>query len=114
MKRIAVCAALALAALAQPVGAQPPRTIEITAKRFEFTPAEVHLKAGESVVLRLTSEDTTHGFLSKALGFDEDIPPGAPVEISLTPQNPGRYPVICDHFCGKGHGNMRLAIVVEP
>lgn len=117
MKRMVLwCAALAVAALPALAAADAaaPRTIDIAAKKFQFTPSEVRLKAGETVVLRLTSEDTTHGFLSKALGFDEDVPPGAPVAITVTPKKAGTYPVICDHYCGKGHGNMRLSIVVEP
>ena len=43
--------------------AQEPRVIEIKAKKFEFSPADVTLKKGEPVILRLTSEDRTHGFL---------------------------------------------------
>jgi heme/copper-type cytochrome/quinol oxidase subunit 2 len=31
----------------------------------------------------------------------------------VTPKTPGRYTTICDHFCGAGHGNMKMTIVVE-
>jgi len=93
-------------------GAQP-RVINITAKRFGFTPNIVTLKKGETVKLRLTSEDVTHGFFMKALKLDELIVPGQPTEITLTPQQEGRFTTICDHFCGAGHGNMSMTIVVE-
>jgi cytochrome c oxidase subunit 2 len=94
--------------------AEEPRVVAITAKRFEFSPRELTLKAGETVKLRLTSEDVTHGFFAKPLGIDEVIEPGKTTEVVVTPQAPGRYTTICDHFCGAGHGAMKMTIVVEP
>ena len=90
-----------------------PRVVEIMAKRFEFTPKEITLKQGETVTLRLTTEDVTHGFFMKTLGIDAVIEPGHPTEITLTPQTTGSFTTICDHFCGEGHGNMHMKIVVE-
>lgn len=90
-----------------------PRVVDITARRFEFVPKEITLKQGETVTLRLTSEDVTHGFYMKALGIDAAIEPGQPTEVTLTPQSAGRFVTICDHFCGEGHGNMHMTIVVE-
>jgi cytochrome c oxidase subunit II len=104
---------LALAAPAAPARAQGPRVVEIHAKRFEFTPNVVTLKKDEPVVLRLRSDDFTHGFYMKALGIDGEFAPGKAVDVPLTPRTPGRYTVICDHFCGSGHGNMKMTIVVE-
>lgn len=110
-----ILALAAVAAVASPPAARPEeaRAVEITAKRFQFTPSEVTLKRGEPVVLRLHSQDVTHGFYMKALGIDTTIEPGRSTEVPLTPQAAGRYTVICDHFCGSGHGNMKLTIVVE-
>ncbi len=108
-------AAVALAALAVVRGAQaePPAVVAITAHRFEFSPAEVTLERGQPVVLRLTSLDVTHGFYSKQLGIDEIIEHGKVLEVPLTPAEAGRFTVICDHFCGAGHGNMKMVIVVK-
>jgi cytochrome c oxidase subunit 2 len=89
------------------------RIIKITAKRFSFTPNEITLKKDEPVILELTTEDVTHGFYMKKLGIDEVIEPGKTTRINLTPRDPGRYLTICDHFCGSGHGNMNMTIVVE-
>jgi cytochrome c oxidase subunit 2 len=90
-----------------------PRVITITAKRFEFTPKEVTLKKGETVILRLTSEDVTHGLMVRALKLDLDIEPGKTTEARVTPTQGGRFTAICDHFCGSGHGNMKMTFVVE-
>lgn len=63
--------------------------------------------------LDLVSNDVTHGFFSKPLKLDEVIVPDNATSITLNTQAPGKYTVICDHFCGEGHGNMAMSIVVE-
>ena len=111
---LAILAAAVLAAPALPQeGTAPSGAVAITAKRFEFEPAEIHLKAGEDATLAVTSQDVTHGFFSRPLGFDEELPPGKTVEVHVKPTNAGRYTVICDHYCGSGHGGMKLTVVVE-
>jgi cytochrome c oxidase subunit 2 len=87
--------------------------IEITAKRFAFTPDKITLKKGQPVRLRLHSEDVTHGFFVRPLKLDEIIPAGQTIEVTVTPQTEGTFLTICDHFCGAGHGNMNMTIVVE-
>src|SRR6266481_671211 len=84
------------------------RTVNITAKRFSFEPAEVMLKKGEPVKLVLKSEDVTHGIFVRPLKLDQDIPAGKTVEVTITPQTAGKFTAICDHFCGAGHGNMKM------
>ncbi len=118
MRTLAVLAGLgALATIAIPslrVSADtPPRVIEIKAKKFEFSPNQLKLKKGETVTLHLVSEDRVHGFFQRALGIDTDIDPTKPQEVTVTPTEPGTYQVICDHYCGYGHGNMNMTIVVQ-
>jgi cytochrome c oxidase subunit 2 len=91
-----------------------PRVVEIKAKRFAFEPSELTLKKGEPVVLRLSTEDVTHGLYLKPLKIDADITPGNVSEVKITPDQVGKFVAICDHFCGSGHGNMHMVInVVE-
>ncbi len=91
-----------------------PKVIEITAKKFEFTPNEITLKKGETVILRLTSTDRVHGFFSKPLKVDTDITPDKTTDVAVTPDAVGDFTIICDHYCGTGHGNMKMkATVVE-
>ena len=89
-----------------------PKVIEITAKKFEFTPDQITLKKGEPVILRLTSSDRVHGFMAKSLKIDTDIPAGRTTDVAITPDTAGDYPVICDHYCGIGHGNMKMKVSV--
>jgi cytochrome c oxidase subunit II len=92
--------------------AEPP-VVEITAKRFAFTPDTVHLKKDQTVKIRLHSEDVTHGFFMRALKIDSEIEPGKTTDIEVTPHVAGTFTTICDHFCGANHGNMKMTIVVE-
>src|SRR6202167_2315251 len=62
-----------------------PKVIEITARKFDFTPNEITLKKGEPVILRLTTADRVHGFMSKPLKFDTDIAVGKTTEVAITP-----------------------------
>jgi cytochrome c oxidase subunit 2 len=89
-----------------------PKVIEITAKKFEFTPSEITLKRGQPVILRVTSSDRVHGFFSKALKFDTDILPGKTIDVAVTPDTAGDFTIICDHYCGTGHGNMKMKATV--
>ncbi len=59
-------ACLAMATLGRTQGtegndAAAVKVIEISAKKYEFTPAEVRVKKGERVQLKVHSVDTTHG-----------------------------------------------------
>ena len=110
---LAVVAGLPAAATPRARAEAGPRVVVITAKRFEFSPNEITLKKGETVKLQLKSEDVTHGFFLRPLGIDTDIPAGQTAEVTVTPQEVGRYRAICDHFCGAGHGGMKMTIVVE-
>ena len=89
-----------------------PKVIEITAKKFEFTPSAITLKKGEPVTLRLTSTDRVHGFMSKPLKIDTDIPNDTTKDVAVTPDTAGDFTIICDHYCGTGHGNMKMKVTV--
>jgi cytochrome c oxidase subunit II len=91
-----------------------PKVIEISAQRFGFSPDNITLKKGEPVILRLTSHDVTHGFFVRALKVDELIEPGKTLDAKVQPDKEGTFTVICHHFCGQGHGNMKMTVTVVP
>ena len=114
MKRAFVVLAVVLPIVAA-VRAQnsAPRVVEVSARRFEFSPSVITLKKNEPVTIRLVAADRAHGLLIDALGVDLDAAPGQPDEITITPRASGRFAAICDDYCGSGHGNMKMAVVVE-
>jgi cytochrome c oxidase subunit 2 len=113
VRRTLLAACLLGLALGAPARAAEPQVVEIVAHRFQFAPSTLTLKKDEPVILRLRSEDVVHGFFQRQLGIDTTIAPGKVTDVPLTPAAAGRYSVICHHFCGAGHGNMKLTLVVE-
>jgi cytochrome c oxidase subunit 2 len=113
----AICSVLLLSALAfvPSATAQPaPRRIEITAKRFDFTPGEITLKKGEPVVLVLKDADVAHGIRIRELGLEVKGAKGQTTEVPFTPSKAGTFVGHCSVFCGSGHGSMTLTFhVVE-
>lgn len=101
---------LAFLAVAQ---SETPRMVEISAKKFEYAPNVVTLKKGQPVTLRVTALDRAHGLLVPAFHLDLDATPGTPAEATFTPAESGKFDAICDHYCGAGHGNMKMTFVVE-
>ena len=109
MNRI-VLAVLILLATAQE---SAPRIVDISSKKFEFAPNAITLKKDEAVTIRLTATDRAHGLLVQELGVDLDAAPGKPAERTITPHEAGTFGAICDHYCGAGHGGMKMTFVVE-
>jgi len=87
--------------------------VSVTAKKFEFTPSQITLKAGAPAIVELTSMDRQHGFNCPGLGVRTDVNPGLISRVRLTPKKPGTYPFHCDIFCGEGHGDMVGNIIVK-
>ena len=95
----------------------PDRVVRIVAERFSFTPSDVVVDEGTRVELRLTSEDTTHGF--RLIGPGEvnvEVPRRGRGEsrVLLPALAPGTYAFECSRVCGAGHGFMRGSIRVRP
>ena len=95
--------------------AEPRRRIEIIAKRFTYDPDLITLKKGQPVVLVMHSIDVAHGLKVEELNIKSDeIKKGKETQIQFTPNETGHYVGECAHFCGKGHGSMKLQIDVIP
>jgi cytochrome c oxidase subunit 2 len=90
----------------------PTRTVEVHAKRFAFSPAEITVKNGETIKLLLTSDDVTHSLLIPDLNVNETIKKGHRTEVTITPTRTGDFKGKCGHFCGTGHGSMVFAVHV--
>lgn len=94
------------------IAAENEQVIQITAKRFEYSPKEITVKKGVPVVLEFTSLDRTHGFDCPGLGIRTDIRPGKVNRLRFVPDKAGTFPFHCDNFCGSGHEGMKGTITV--
>jgi cytochrome c oxidase subunit 2 len=92
---------------------EPARTIEIHAKRYNFTPSEITLKPGETVTLHLVSEDVAHSLLIPELKVNQEVSKGHPVDVKVTPNSTGDFRGKCGRFCGSGHGSMTFTVHVK-
>ncbi len=94
--------------------AAEPQVVKITAKRFEYSPNEIRIKAGVPVIFEFTSLDRVHGFTAPDLGnIRLTIEPGKANRITITAPKPGTYEFHCDIFCGDGHEGMTGKIIAE-
>jgi cytochrome c oxidase subunit 2 len=89
-----------------------PQRIEITAKRFEFSPGEITLKKGQPVVLVLKSLDVGHGIHISELNVLVKVGKGGTSEVQFTPNKSGDFVGHCAVFCGSGHGSMAFKVHV--
>ena len=87
--------------------------IQITAKKFEYSPKDIKVKKDVPVVLEFTSLDRLHGFNCPGLGIRSDILPGTTTQLRFIPKKVGTFSFHCDNFCGIGHEGMTGTITVE-
>jgi cytochrome c oxidase subunit II len=92
--------------------ADAPKRIEVSAKKFAYSPAEITVKKGEPVVMVFTTTDVSHGLKFKELGLDTKFDKNKPGEISFTPDKTGDFVGHCSVFCGSGHGSMTFTLHV--
>ena len=104
-----------MGATAGPARSQQRRVIHVSAERFSFTPSEIVVDAGEDIELRLTSDDTAHGFRIPKASVNVVIPKRGRSEIVVPfrAPEPGRYTFECSRMCGAGHNFMRGVLIVR-
>jgi heme/copper-type cytochrome/quinol oxidase subunit 2 len=115
-----------------PIGAQDQKVqvIELTARKYEYSPSPVHVKAGTKVELKITAADHDHGFKiavepegatpggKAGLVFSSpqdcwQLKKGETTTIEFLAQIPGTYTFRCCHTCGLGHRGMKSEVVVD-
>ena len=87
--------------------------INVTAKKFEFSPGAIHVKKGDHVKLVITAADHDHGFKLDAFQVDQLLKKGEATTVEFTADRAGTFPFECSHFCGLGHKKMKGELVVE-
>jgi heme/copper-type cytochrome/quinol oxidase subunit 2 len=91
--------------------------------------AEIRVKAGESVLLRVEArkgkswdrDGAVHGFTllrakdrAKVPGWDLELKSGRQEFVLVAPSVPGEYEVVCTVICSDDHEGMRMKFVVVP
>jgi cytochrome c oxidase subunit 2 len=137
---ISICAVIGAFAGFLTLRAQTPDTsasgarqsIEVSAKKYEFTPSEIHVKSGTKLELKVHSVDETHGVklelypegtkdkdkAKPGLIFDKPELNGKVEKdqdqiLDFVALQPGTYQFKCAKICGMRHGSMKGTLVVE-
>jgi cytochrome c oxidase subunit II len=95
-----------------PEVAAPPGDVYLIAHQFAWFPT-LKLRAGETYRLHMSSVDYQHGFSLQPMNMNFQVVPGYDHVLTIKPQAPGEYPIVCNEFCGIGHQNMVGKIIVE-
>jgi mono/diheme cytochrome c family protein/plastocyanin len=96
------------------------RVLEIHARVPEdggWSPGDLSAQVGETLRMRLTSDDVMHGFAIGGEGLNGspisvDVEPGKLTEVSLNFDQAGKYTYYCTRWCGVNHWRMRGTIEV--
>lgn len=75
------------------------------------TANEIHIPAGEPVMLELTSADVIHSFWVPELQVKADQVPGRTNQLWIEADEPGEYRGQCAEYCGLQHANMIVQVV---
>lgn len=111
---------------------QDAQVIEMTAKKYEFSPSVVRVRAGTKLLLKITAIDREHGF--KIAANPEGAGPaadpglefvwpqphdgwrlnkGQETTVEFVARRSGSYEFNCSVVCGFGHGRMKGRLVVD-
>lgn len=74
---------------------------------------EMHLPVGIPVSLHVTSVDVIHSFWVPEVRIKADMVPGLVQTLRFTPNNIGKYRIICTEFCGTNHGQMLATMYID-
>lgn len=113
MKRFRTAVWVLGALMASGLLAQEANEIKVTAKKYEFIPAQIHVKKGDHVKLLITAVDHDHGFKLAAFDINQELKKGEPTTVEFTADKAGTFPFQCSKFCGMGHKNMKGELIVE-
>ena len=77
------------------------------------TANEIHIPAGQVVLVHLTSVDVIHSFFVPRLAGKTDLDPGQTTSTWLQADAPGQYHGQCAEYCGIQHANMAFTVFAD-
>jgi cytochrome c oxidase subunit 2 len=95
----------------------PPNSdIYILAQQYYWSVSKIILKQGTNYKFHVASADVLHGFsiVGNGVVYSIMVMPGMVYSFTMNFNKAGTYYVICNEYCGYGHGGMRMIIEVIP
>lgn len=106
------------------------RNFTIQSRKYSYTPERIVVNRGDRVIIKLSSEDVTHGFYLEDHDIDAKIRAEYPhfwlrhpsqgeeyeqvTEISFIAQKSGKFRYRCSITCGTFHPFMQGEMIVKP
>jgi len=87
---------------------------EIKAKKFSYTPNIIKVNKGDTVRIRLLSEDVSHGLYLDGYEVNTSSQPGQDGNLKFIADKTGRFTFRCSVACGEFHPYMVGHLIVEP
>src|SRR5262249_15341928 len=78
------------------------------------TANEIHIPAGQTVDVHLTTADVIHSFWVPEIAPKLDLINGMTNTLVLQDVQPGEYRGQCAEFCGLQHALMAMLVIAEP
>ena len=92
----------------------PVKDVEVSAKKYEYTPATIEVLSGTLVKIHLNAVDREHGFeIQSVKDSCVKFKPNEPAMAEFYADKPGEYEFKCCKYCGFGHGKMKGKLVVK-
>ncbi len=89
------------------------KEISMEAKQWEFIPASVTVKEGDTVRLKIKSTDVDHGIAIPEFNVNSTLEPGKETTVEFVASKKGEFTFFCSVLCGKGHKTMTGKLIVE-
>ena len=79
------------------------RTFRIEARQFAYSPSELKVNAGDTVIFQLVSNDVVHGLYVDGYDVSVEADPGQTATLTFTANKPGAFRLRCNVTCGSMH-----------
>ena len=100
-----VTAGLVVAFAPLPVRSVAPRDriFQIDARQYAYSPSELHVNPGDTVIFELVSTDVIHGLYVDGYGVSVEADPGQTATLSFVADRSGSFRFRCNVTCGAMH-----------
>lgn len=86
--------------------------VYVVARQFSFAPDPIVVPANSKVTFYVTSRDVIHGFEIVGTNANAMVIPGEVSKVTVKPDEPREYGIICNEYCGSAHHYMQGKLVV--
>jgi cytochrome c oxidase subunit II len=87
--------------------------IQVTLRKYEFSPGSLRVKKGERVRLIMAAVDHDHGFKLDDFDINQKVRKGTTAIVEFTADRSGTFQFRCSNVCGLGHRGMKGTLVVQ-